>query len=195
MVPEHTTFDALEVTENLSLAASEMEFNSETHSKAPETFSQEPSPLLQVIRDFLFQARDGLLDPQGAVLRSVTEGPIDERTEKVIKAFERGVIEATTLLVSQVEDFVVSTMPTVTDPSFLQTDFLKRSGDAFPIEPTQEKVNLNDFNSKKDSQIDQITSMSASCSNCYNTLQSCVQRCFATSNCNDIERNGKINIL
>ncbi|KAG8202158.1 hypothetical protein JTE90_010515 [Oedothorax gibbosus] len=149
--------------------------------------SQQPSPFLQVIRDFLFQARDGLLDPEGVVLKSVAEGHIDETSEKIIKAFERGVIEATTLLVSHVEDFVVSTMPTISNTSFTQVDLLKRVGDSFPEEPAFERIDSNSLN-KNERQL-QIANLSMSCSNCYDTLQSCVQRCFETNNCNDVERN------
>ncbi|GFY37749.1 WAP domain-containing protein [Trichonephila inaurata madagascariensis] len=152
-------------------------------TQEPPAMMEEPAPIFKVIRDFWFQARDGLLDPS----IKLAEGPVDEKTEQVIKLIEHSIIEATTILATQMANTVITTQSSVADNS----KFSNRQGDVAPIE--QEKVStVPPTKSKRQTPLDLIANMSTSCSNCYNSLHSCVQQCFIKHNCNDIQREARL---
>ncbi|GFU54372.1 WAP domain-containing protein [Nephila pilipes] len=192
--PFETSHETDNFTENFTLGAlntvdvavdSTTESNNASSTKEPPTSLQEPAPIFKVIRDFLFQARDGLLDPS----IKIADGPVDEKTEQFIKLIEHSIVEATTILATQMANTAVSTSPSVSDNSKLSD----RQGD-IATEIEQEKIvsNAPATKSKRQTTFDLIANMSTSCSNCYNNLNSCVQQCFKKHNCNDVQREARL---
>ncbi|GIY50526.1 WAP domain-containing protein [Caerostris extrusa] len=153
-------------------------------SRKEQDLIEEPVPLFRVLRDFLFQTRDVILDPSA----TINERPMDEKTEKIVKLIEHGLIEASTILASQ-----VANIPLSTPSSGITVDnSLNRQNDIF-IENTPEKLSPNVMltKNKRQTTFNLIVNASTSCSSCYNRLQKCVQQCFNEHNCNDIQRDAR----
>ncbi|XP_055930049.1 uncharacterized protein LOC129960580 isoform X2 [Argiope bruennichi] len=181
----NATDEAENVTEAFILEEEEFITTEEIIDTASESqiiLLQEPAPIFQVLRNFLFQARDGLLDPS-----LVAEGSEHEKTEKLVKLIEHSLVEATTILATHMANSPVSTTP-----SGIIDTFSNRQGD-IPVQIKREKEKPNALSSKNKRQTahNMVANMSTSCSNCYNNLQKCVQQCFVQHNCNDIQRNAR----
>ncbi|CAL1263467.1 unnamed protein product [Larinioides sclopetarius] len=176
---EIATVDPFSVEEEVVITT---EAITETVSEKQVILFQEPAPFFQVLRDFLFQARDGLLDPSLS-----TEGPVDEKTEKFVKLIEHGLVEATTILATH-----MANSPVLTTPSGIIDPFSNRQGDIpVQIKREKEKSATSSGKNKRQSAHTMVANMSTSCSTCYSNLQKCVQQCFVQHNCNDIQRDAR----
>lgn len=143
------------------------------------------SPIFKAIRDFIFQDE----------LTQTTESSTDGDLAEVVKIIEKGIIEATTALLSPSDDETISsTAANVhTDPITILK--IEEESNNF-----NDRIGLNSFHDrfdlpKKQESLSSVFNVTVACSNCYESLDICVKKCFSTHNCNDIQRQGNFSLL
>lgn len=150
-----------------------------------ETWDTDSSPLLKAIRDFLFAGEDGLLE--------TTEEPNEDPTEEIVKILEKGLIEATTMLLNPPDDEPSTT--TSEDPISEPISITKIENEGSDTLFDRIGINLMNFATSDKRQSLSVTNITTSCSTCYDSLDTCVRQCFVNHNCNDVQRQGTYNFF
>ncbi|XP_035212159.1 uncharacterized protein LOC118186197 isoform X2 [Stegodyphus dumicola] len=168
--PQSSDLDS-EYTKNGSLTKISESSNS-------SIWESDSNPIFKAIRDFWLQVKP--LGPETGKL-------LDENTENAMKMIEQSLIEATTMFLKTTEDSDFATLTTDFDsPTVLKVE------SNTPTQPIQERVGFNILSSQNKHQpVLMVANSTSACSSCYESLHSCVQKCFTENNCNDIQRNAK----
>ncbi|XP_054722044.1 LOW QUALITY PROTEIN: uncharacterized protein LOC129231706 [Uloborus diversus] len=148
------------------------------------SWNADPNPFLAAIRDFLFQARDGLLE----VSSTVSEPSVHQDTEEMFKVFEQGLIEATTMLMKVTDDADLFTTPAAKNEEKEEENIRVVKIEEDLIQERGVGMGVLGISNKKQAAMNLMANATTGCSNCYEKLNTCVQKCFSDNNCHDVQR-------
>lgn len=148
-------------------------------SSAEANWDADSSPLFKALRDFIFQSGEDELEAE--------EHNTEETTEAIVRIIEKGLIEATTMFLNPSDEQLTSPNPRSNSISITKIEneapatFADRIGS-----------NMAEQSDSQTNGLISIGNITKACSSCYNELQTCVQQCFVSYNCHDVQRKSKL---
>lgn len=139
------------------------------------SWDADSSPILKAIRDFIFHAGDEL----------ETLDRNEDPTEEIVKILGKSLIEATTMFLTPSDEPLV----TSEKPQAEQISIVKIENEH--SDSLLDRIGLNVASLSDNSRSLSVTNTTTACSNCYDALEMCVQKCFTVHNCHDVQRRGK----